>query len=238
MKASGLKVNENKTEICLFSRSDVASLNIVIKGVNVTISREINVLGVVFDAKLQWGPQVKRALTRATKALNAISLIRMHFSQQELLLLVTSNYYSVLYYNSEVWHLPTLNQSLKKALITSSARALKMCAKSSDMWMLSYKSLHEMTGRSRPQEIMNYKLALQLYKTINNQTPSRDWVNLNFKTILTSRTTTFSINKSNQRRVGMNILSNRFWYLNGKIKLDWMNLSFDTFKIKCKKLLL
>ena len=62
MKASGLKVNETKTEICLFSRSDVASLNIVIKGVNVTISREINVLGVVFDAKLQWGPQVKRAL--------------------------------------------------------------------------------------------------------------------------------------------------------------------------------
>ena len=113
-----------------------------------------------------------------------------------------------------------------------------MSGKSSNMWMLSYKSLHEMTGRSRPQEIMNYKLALQLYKTINNQTPSRDWVNLNFKTILTSRTTTFSINKSNQRRVGMNILSNRFWYLNGKIKLDWMNLSFDTFKIKCKKLLL
>ena len=141
-------------------------------------------------------------------------------------------------HNSEVWHLPTLNESLKKALITSSARALKMCAKSSDRWMLSYTSLHEMTGRSRPQEIMNYKLALQLYKTINNQTPSRDWVNLNFKTILTSRTTTFSINKSNQRRVGMNILSNRFWYLNGKIKLDWMNLSFNTFKIKCKKLLL
>ena len=33
MKASGLKVNETKTEICLFSRPDVSSLNIVINGV-------------------------------------------------------------------------------------------------------------------------------------------------------------------------------------------------------------
>ena len=50
----------------------------------------------------------KWALTRASKALNAIRLIRTHFNQQELLQLVTSNYYSVLYYNSEVWHILTL----------------------------------------------------------------------------------------------------------------------------------
>ena len=41
-----------------------------INGVNVTTSREINVLGVVFDAKLQWGPQVKRALTSKQSRIN------------------------------------------------------------------------------------------------------------------------------------------------------------------------
>ena len=42
----------------------------------------------------------------------------------------------------------------------------------------------------------------------------------------------------NRLKIGMNMLSNRFFYLNGKIELDWFNLSFNSFKVKCKKLFL
>ena len=109
-----------------------------------------SLLGVIFNSKLQWGPQVAAACTRASGALSAISLIRRFSNQQELLQLVTSNFYSILFYNSEVWHLNTLNQSLKNSLLSISAKALKICAKSSDVWMLSYPNLHEMAGRATP----------------------------------------------------------------------------------------
>ena len=198
----------------------------------------MNVLGILFDSKLKWGPQVQRALQKADKALNALRLIRRYFVQEELIQLITSNYYSVLYFNSEVWHIPTLNQSLQSKLLSASAKALKICVRTSDMWMLSFKELHEMAGRAVPAKIRDYKTALQLYKTIDLQIPHTDWINLNLNAVNTSRQTTFITNKENRFKVGMNAFSNRTWYLNGKIKQDWLNLPFNSYKIKCKRLFL
>ena len=55
-----------------------------------------------------------------------------------------------------------------------SSKALKLCAKNPDMWMLSFNSLHEMVGRATPDKILDYKLALQLYKVVNNNVPTPD----------------------------------------------------------------
>ena len=235
MKSSGLKINESKTELCLFSRNDVAAMVMSVNGVDVSTKSEINVLGVLFDSKLQWGPQVQKTLTKANKALNAIRMIRNYFDQEDLLRLITSNFYSVLYYNSEVWHLPTLHQSLQNQLLSASAKAIKLCTKTTDMWMISYKELHEMAGRATPNQLMDYKMALQAYKTINHEITTADWVSINYNNTITSRQTKFSINKMNRYKVGMNVFSNRLWYINGKIDLEWLNLSFNSFKIKCKK---
>ena len=72
------------------------SINKIIKS-----KKEINVLGIIFDSKLQWGPQVANAITKSTRALNAISLIRNYFNQEELLKLITSNVYSILFYKKD-----------------------------------------------------------------------------------------------------------------------------------------
>ena len=45
---------------------------------------------------------------RSMNALNAIRIIRNFFTKQEPLGLVTSKFYLILYYYSEIWHLPTL----------------------------------------------------------------------------------------------------------------------------------
>ena len=103
------------------------------------------------------------------------------------------------------------------------------------MWMISYKELHEMAGRETPNQLMDYKMALQAYKTINHEITTADWVSINYNNTITSRQTKFSINKMNRYKVGMNVFSNRLWYINGKIDLEWLNLSFNSFKIKCKK---
>ena len=235
---SGLKVNKKKTEICLFSRGDILPIAISVNGDMVTTKTSMNVLGIIFDSKLHWGPQVSAAITKASRALNAICLIRNYLNSSELLQLITSNFYLILFYNSEVWHLPSLHQSLKNNLLSISAKAIKICAKSTDTWMLSFGSLHEMAGRSTPDKLMSYKLALQLYRTFNYKCPTNDWLSINFNSVLTSRQNKFSINKTNRLKVGMNILSNQFNTLNGKIDLNWLNLGLDTYKINCKELFL
>ena len=52
LKDSGLKINENKTELCLFHRNDHAPLSITINGINLTSKSTMNVLRVQFDSKL------------------------------------------------------------------------------------------------------------------------------------------------------------------------------------------
>jgi hypothetical protein len=54
----------------------------------------------MFDAKMFWGPQ---AVKKANKALNSMKLIRKFFGVEELIKIITSNFYSLLYYNSDVW---------------------------------------------------------------------------------------------------------------------------------------
>ena len=52
LKDSGLKVNENKTELCLFYRKDTPQIEIAINNVMIKSMKSMNVLGVEFDSKL------------------------------------------------------------------------------------------------------------------------------------------------------------------------------------------
>ena len=52
LKESGLKVNESKTELCIFHRRENTNGRLVIDGVLIESKNEINVLGITFDSKL------------------------------------------------------------------------------------------------------------------------------------------------------------------------------------------
>jgi hypothetical protein len=49
LKGSGLKVNQNKTEICIFHKNSCEVSNIMVDGTIVQTSDSINVLGVEFE---------------------------------------------------------------------------------------------------------------------------------------------------------------------------------------------
>ncbi len=66
----------------------------------------------------------------------------------------------------------------------------------------------------------------------------RDWLDLNFQMINTSRQTLLEIQNCSVYKVGNNILSNRLSCLNKKLHLELLNLPFETYKIKCKNLFL
>jgi hypothetical protein len=99
LRDSGLKVNDDKTEVVLFYRKDCRPIRLTLNGTQIVSMSSMNVLGVVFDSRLQWAQQVANSVSKANKALCAIRYIRRYFTTKELLGLITSNYYSILYYN-------------------------------------------------------------------------------------------------------------------------------------------
>ena len=114
MRASGLKVHEDKTELCLFYRTKPPSLTLQIGNQMVSTSPFMNVLGVLFDATMKWTYQVESTLKKANSAKFAIKMISKFFNKNELNDIITACYYLVLYYNADIWLMPSLSPALKQ----------------------------------------------------------------------------------------------------------------------------
>jgi hypothetical protein len=157
--------------------------------------------------------------------LGAIKLIRKYFSTKELLQISTSNDFSVLYYNSEVWHLRNLHHDVKTQLMSASANAICVPLHFPDPY-ISFAELHRMTKRDTPEMIRSYKLCLLFYRIFNDRTPENKWINLILNQMVMPRQENFKILKTNRLYIGMNIPNNRFH--------DWLNKSIQSYKISCK----
>ena len=72
--SSGLVVNESKTLACLFHTQDQPPIEFTLQGVKIKTKKSMNVLGVIFDSKLNWQLHVATAITKAKKALFALRL--------------------------------------------------------------------------------------------------------------------------------------------------------------------
>ena len=152
-------------------------------------------------------------------------------------MLITSNYYSILYYNADIWLIPTLSPKANNQLMSASAVPLKLICSNFDHHV-SYQSLHNICGRATPVEVMKYRHALLLHKCYNDPLMRNDWLALNFNQNFNARCNSIFFFKTNSYRVGNNLLSNRFNILNGNIPFDILNLPFLQFKLKMKSLFL
>ena len=194
-------------------------------------------MGVQFDSKLSWCDHVNKTINKAKKTYHAISLIKKYFTHTELKGLLTLNYYSVLYYNSEIWNLPTLSPILKQKLLLASANSIKICLSKLPL-NTSHETIHRLAKRATLTQMSSYKHALQLHKLYNSKTMTDDWISLNLQQNFNGRNEHFQIIIVTHYKVGRNLMTNRFKPLNNKIKFSWLNDSFESYKIKCKKLLL
>ncbi len=95
-----------------------------------------------------------------------------------------------------------------------------------------------MNNRATPSKMLLYKHALLLHKTYNDTKMSPEWLGLNFQQNFNNRNEMVNIIDTSKYKIGKNLLVNRLRILNGKIKLDDLNLSLEAFKIKYKELFL
>ena len=103
---------------------------------------------------------------------------------------------------------------------------------------MSYEALHRFHKRALPEEMMKFKHAIQLYKNFNDDKQNETWLNLNFQQNFGQRQDSVRIFGTSITRVGKNNMINRLNVINGKIPYDWLNLSLNTYKVRCKTLFL
>ena len=97
---------------------------------------------------------------------------------------------------------------------------------------MSYIELHALNNRATPSQMSNYKLALLLHRLINLEIPYSDWIGINFQQNHNTRNFSFSFFKTNNYKIGENIICNRLPSINGKIRLKWMSERFDSYILK------
>ena len=237
LKDSGLLVNSSKTELCLFHRNDQQIVTVSISGAQVKSKKSMNVLGVTFDCKLNWKEHVANVIKKSNKTLYAIRIIKLFFNKSELKILLNSYYFSVLYYNSEIWLTPFLHSGPKQQLLSASANAIRSCLNYPTKF-ISFECIHKDFKKSTPEQFALYKISLLLYKTFNNAIADTDWLEFSNQIICTSRQTTFDIHKSSNFKIGNTILSNKFSCITRKIELDHLNLPYPSYKFKMKNVFL
>ena len=86
--------------------------------------------------------------------------------------------------------------------------------------------------------MMKYRLALQLHDLYNTKKMSNYWLELFFNQKFNGRNNKANFYDTSKYKVGKNLITHRLYILNSLIDFDWLNLSKDGFKIKCKSLFL
>lgn len=229
MSGSGLKVNLQKTELCVFYRHDSGKGQISVNDVIIKSGSCMNVLGIKFDSRLDWGLQVEKSINEARKAAQAIRMIRSHFQSHELLKLVTSYVYSRLYYAAQVWLLPTLKQNLQKRLYSQSGNSLKLIERE-----LTFIQLHKKYNRATPYIYSLYMSTLNLFDLNHRRQPLQEYDNLQLITMNDRRNVKLVFIRNNKYKIGLNRLSNRMRSVTNVVNKSWMNLSRERFKKLCK----
>ena len=180
---------------------------------------------------MQWTTQVSMAISKSKRALHAIKLVKKYLTKNETKMLLTSNYYSILYYNSEIWLHQGLKARLKNQILSASSCAIKLLNSSRDI-RISFNQLHTFEKRALPMDFIKYRLSIQLHKIYNGTSMNEDWIDMNYQQNFNTRNEKFHI--INNRY----IMSNRLKVLNDKIDLDWLNLSLNSYKLKMKEIFL
>ena len=235
LKESGMKVNANKTEFCVFHKNDVPIENIILDNTNVQSKSHIKVLGVTFDSKLNWFKHITITLQKCRKTLQAIKLISKYFTVDEKLNIVTSLFYSQLYYAAEIWLLPNLSFVLKKKILSISTAALRVV--SNDRYKIfDSNELHIMFKRFTPCQWRIYCNLLCLYRVINFKIPEQIWLELQINALPLSRANKTLFPPKNKIKSGLNSFTNRLSYTSTLILNENLNLPYASFKILAKKI--
>ena len=203
MSGSGLAVNIAKTELAVFHRYDSGSSIIMLRDLEIRSKPVINILGILFDTRLTWDSHVDHCITRARKSQHVLRTVRSFFTEKEMANIITSIYYSKLYYGSQVWLLPDLKDRHFKRLYSESGRALKLVDNS-----LSYRQLHKQFCRATPRIYSLYLTSTLLHRYLSDEMCAEQKLDINMIVTNETRNRFLTFVRNNNFKCGLNCFRN------------------------------
>jgi hypothetical protein len=165
-----------------------------------------------------------------------LRILRRKLNNKELSQVVTSHYFSRLYYGSEIWYHP-LKKCVKDRLKQLHYYPLRLLTFDFQK-ALSYKKLSELCKRASPFDYNNYKVAKTLIAIVNSTSPFFLFHVLLSQAVMENRRPhePWFLDMS-RSRIGRQSLVNRSNLISKRINFKWLDveLSRDTIRTKLKR---
>jgi len=133
-----------------------------------SLASKSKVLGLTFDSHLSWEAHVKNVQKKCNQKLAVLKKIRHKFTLQQFKKIVTSQYFSILYYCSPVWLHDGLKSGLKRQINSAHFKALHIMLKDYKN-KISRNVLTKKCGRATPKQWYKYSVATLIIKTFNTK---------------------------------------------------------------------
>ena len=159
-----------------------------------------------------------------------------YFSASQMRMLLDSNFYSILDYNAVVWLTPNLKSESKHDLLSTSALTLRSCLYLANCNEILFINVHKFHKKCTPEQITNYQLSINLYRTINVHcyTLSTETVRVLDQIVCTRRQIFFETFRSNRFKIGMNATENKLHHISKQIVLKNLTSAMYITKNKWK----
>jgi hypothetical protein len=230
--------NTSKTEAMLFAKKYEARM-LWIDGQEIKTGSTIKVLGITFAHNLSWTPHIEKVVKKASSVANRVRFIRQTLSTNQCLKILTSYYYSSIYYGSAVWLGAMTASNDWKLPNKAHYHALRTAARDYRKTM-SRRSLDCMCKRATPKQWSYYCIASMAISILVTKQPGllHDSIDGNIS-INGRRTNRPSFYDSSRTRIGRqsieNCLTETFKNLQD---VDWLGtgLSKDAIRVRLKRM--
>lgn len=229
LRENGMVCNVAKTEMMIMNQEE--STSITVNNRIIHTQSQMNVLGITFDSKMNWERQVSRTISKTNRMLHGLRKIRRFLGSDQAKQVVTSFYYSSLYYGLEVWYHRHLSFHLKQKVRSAHYRALRVIHGSKTRSELDAIGL-----RATPDELSDYSIGKLLAKMLITSEPAR----LKRETLQNA----YSLRRQperlfffdgSKRKIGRQCIKNRLNCISKQMKFNWLSASVGSLRSSLKK---
>ena len=237
LNSIGMITNPEKTEATIFSK-ELHTITLRLDDRVIQTIQSMKVLGLTFNYNLDWSIHVANCVKKAAGLLGRLRFMRKNLTQEQTLRIITSHYYSMVYYGSPVWMTSaTLSSSEWRLLNTSHYKALRTAVKDvKRRW--SRERLNNVCQRATPREWAHYGVANLVASILQSGEPCElHCAILQEMTINDRMPARPQFYDSSRLKVGRQAIQNRISETAKLIKEDWHSkaISKDQLRIIFKR---
>jgi len=236
LEGIGMVVNKSKTEATVFSTTR-NTIHLRVDNETIETLPGMKVLGINFTHNLDWSYQVEKAITKARGCVKRLQLMRKFLTFEITLKLITSFYFSAVYYGAAVWMTQDLKAKDWKLLEAAHYKAMRVAARDYKQ-VVPKVTLDETCKRATPRQWSSYISAATAIRIIQNNEPLMLNTQIRKNMYINARNPNkphfFDYSK---HKIGKQCVSNRIMPIFKSVCFPWynLNLSRDSIRVGLKK---